>query len=1002
MRLFYSLAVLCTLAFPTNAQQFSFIHYSIEDGLAQSQVRAIAQDHQGYLWFATMGGVSRFDGIRFANYSTEQGLVDNQINCIFPSANQDIWFGCAGGVSRFNGTEFFSFPLPAELEHFMVLDMEEIGDGEFLLATNGAGLMKFSAMTGSFSNVPAFPDDVVIRKILKTERGDLIVGARQGLYRMSSSDFSQKAERLLDVSVSDIAIAPGGKIWLATFGQGIYALDDAGTQNITENQGLQNNFVRDIVVASAGHLWVASRSGLNKISPQGVPNFKTNIGLNYDNIKTLFIDREENLWIGTDGKGVYRFTGERFVTFSQTDGLISDIVMAIHRSPEGGLWLGSYGDGACLLKNDSITYLTTREGLLHNTVWCVHTDRQDRVWFGTDIGISKYDKTGITNYTSPSPNEYLERVTAIHEDQQGRLWFGIVNGITVYENDRFLPKDELPPFPGTRVRGIFESENGDLWFCAENGLIRTTNEGYRLYNIPNDFKNSVFYNGLEDHNGRVWVGTKGGLFTLENDELKPVVFSDGFGSNTINFLQQGLENSLYVGTNNGLFVIDLDAFHRDETVNVEHFTDQEGLASLECNQNAVYLNPNGQLWFGTTEGLIRYDGAADAFDATKHQPKVLINNIKLILEERNWQEFADSIDYRTGLPVGLELQPKNNHLTFEFVGLYFSNPGKVVYQYMLEGIDEDWLPETPTNFATYASLPHGNYNFKVRARIEGIDTNVQTDNFEFSILPPFYLTWWFIILAIASGVVLILILIYAILKNEERKRNTQQLVYTSRMLALEQQTLNSSMNRHFIFNALNSIQYYINRQDKLSANKYLSSFARLIRKNLDSSQSNFTTLADEIERIELYLSLENMRFPDKFTYAINIDPSVDAHSVNIPTMLFQPYLENSIWHGILPMEGTGKISVDVFRKGEDVVIKIRDNGIGITESRKIREENDSHHIPQGMQINQNRIDLFRKMTDQNFKIEGPVDLMESDPPAQGTFVAITFPLKSSVQNGLSA
>ena len=196
MRLLFSLALLLALSLPTNAQQFSFIHHSIEDGLAQSQVRAIAQDHQGYLWFATMGGVSRFDGTRFYNYSTEQGLVDNQINCIYTAANQDIWFGCAGGISRFNGMEFVSFPFPAESEHFMVVDMEEIGDGEFLLATNGAGLMKFSASTGSFSNAAAFRNDVVIRKILRTESGDLIVGARSGLYRMISSDLTQKVKIL--------------------------------------------------------------------------------------------------------------------------------------------------------------------------------------------------------------------------------------------------------------------------------------------------------------------------------------------------------------------------------------------------------------------------------------------------------------------------------------------------------------------------------------------------------------------------------------------------------------------------------------------------------------------------------------------------------------------------------------------------------------------------------------------------------------------------------------
>jgi len=983
-----------------NAQQFSFIHHSIEDGLAQSQVRAITQDSQGYLWFATVGGASRFDGNRFYNYSTEQGLLDNQVNCIYEDSNSDLWFGCTGGISKFNGTEFFSYPFDQLDENYMVLDIVEGAPGELLVATNGNGLMRFLESTGEFERINEFANDAFVRKLLKTQDGDLLIGSRNGVTRVVDFDFDQQKKVLSDISVSDIIVEPTGNIWLSSFGDGIFLLKEDNQLQVTEQQGLQNNFVRELALDATGHLWVASRSGLNKVSPEGKPVFNTNIGLNYDNIKTLFIDREENLWIGTDGKGVYRFTGERFVTFSKKDGLISDIVMAIQKTDDG-LWLGSYDNGACLFNKDTARFFTQSEGLLHNTIWCLHADEQNRVWFGTNIGISRYNGDGtFINFAGPTDSTFFERVTAICEDSDNRIWFGVVDGIAVFENNEFVHPNELKGFPGHRVRCIFESEDGTMWFGAENGLIQKTDSGYQLYQVPNDLKNSVVYNVTQDHSGRIWVGTKGGLFALENGELVPVVFSGGFGSNTINFTQPANERLLYIGTNNGLFVLDTEAYNSDRTIRTEHFTDQEGLASLECNQNAVYLDKEGKLWFGTTEGVIRYESTEDVFDATPYQPKVQINNIKLILEEKNWDEYSDSIDVRTGLPIGLELQPKNNHLTFEFVGLYYSNTDKVVYQYMLEGIDEGWLPETPTNVATYASLPHGDYTFKVRAKVDGTAWNDHFASFRFTILPPFYLTWWFITLAVLAGLLIIAGLVLALLKNEERKRKTQHLIYASRMLALEQQTLNSSMNRHFIFNALNSIQYYINRQDKLSANKYLSSFARLIRKNLDSSQSNFTSLADELERIELYLSLENMRFPDKFTYRVNVASDVDAHAVQIPAMLFQPYLENSIWHGILPMDAHGEISVEVTRSGEDIVIKIEDNGIGIDASRKIRNQSENQHIPQGMQINRNRIELFRKMTDQNFKIEGPRDLKESGTGKQGTVVAITFPLKSSLQNNL--
>lgn len=994
------ICVVCLLvAIASGAQQFGFIHHSIEDGLAQSQVRAIEQDSRGFLWFATMGGVSRFDGSQFVNYAASDGLVDNQVNCIFEGSDEGLWFGCAGGISVYNGTRFFPYPLPKPWQNNMVLSIVEEAPGKLLIATNGGGLLRFNTATVSYEQVEEFTTDPFIRILVRTPSNDLLVGGRSGLYRSPNFQLGE-LETLLDgVSISDVVLGDGDLVWAASFGSGVFRLESNTVQNITEVEGLQNNFVREIVRDRDGNLWVASRSGLNKLTSDGQPKFTTNIGLNYENIKTLFLDREENLWIGTDGKGVFRFTGERFVTFSKRDSLVSDIVMSIQRDKNNDLWLGSYDNGACRMGAEGVRGYSTDDGLLHNTIWSLQVDKQGYIWFGTNVGISRYDGRSFSNYTGPAADTFFDRVTAVREDSKGRMWFGVVNGIALYENGRFVSDSRTIDFPGRRVRNIFERSDGSMWFGTENGLVAAEDDGFKLYALPDDPRNQVVYSIAEDNQEQLWVGSKRGLFALQGDSLVQVVFSTGFGSNNINFLAHKL-GLLYIGTNNGLFVMDTRSYHANGEIKTEHFTDQEGLPSLECNQNAVFLDDDGSLWFGTTEGVIRYNATENPFDAVPHEPLVLINSVKLVLDERNWEEIAATMDPRTGLPIGLELDPSNNHLTFEFVGLYFSNPSKVEFQYMLEGIDETWLPATSTNYTTYASLPHGTYRFKVRGRIAGNDWTETYDSFAFTILTPFYLTWWFILLVVIAVILLVAAIVAALFRQEARKRITQQLEYTSRMLALEQQALNSSMNRHFIFNALNSIQYYINRQDRLSANKYLSSFAKLIRKNLDSSQSNFTTLADELERINLYLSLENMRFPDKFEYHLQVDSSIDTHQVKIPAMLFQPYLENSIWHGILPKKEKGNLELSVRKQGEDVIIRITDDGIGIEKSREMRASAESQHIPQGMLINRNRIDLFRKMTDQNFSIDGPQDRIGADGITVGTVVEITFPLKSVIENGV--
>jgi ligand-binding sensor domain-containing protein/two-component sensor histidine kinase len=986
------------LSFVGISQQFSFIHHSIEDGLAQSQVRAIYQDYRGFIWFATMGGVSRFDGTRFINFSTEHGLLDNQVNCIYQDINNDLWFGCAGGISRFNGTTFEKYAFEPTTETYMVLDIIEKEPGLLLLATNGAGLFDFDVLNGTFKKEDALQKDGFIRRIIRDQENNLLVGTRSGLYQANISDLTQLKTILSDASVSDISTTLNGEIWVSTFGDGIFQISENGKKQFNEDSGLLSNSVREIAIDINGVVWAAFKGGVNKISGGKLDlALSANNGLKYDNIKTIHIDNEQNLWLGTDGKGVYRFSGEDFVFFSKRDNLNSDIIIAIEPESNNKLWFGSYDNGACLFDGQNCESYSVNDGLLNNTIWALKRDKQGDIWFGTNIGISKFDGKSFTNFLDAGNGKPFDRVTAVHEDKKGKLWFGIVEGLACYENGAFVDHEILQQFPGTRVRCIFESGSGDMWFGAENGLIKKSNGSFKFYEVPNGLKNSVVYNIEEDQFKNLWVGTKRGLFLLKNESLVSVPFSEGFGSNTINFLKANKEHFLYVGTNNGLYIIDTKAFKESNQISLKHFTDQEGLISLECNQNASYLDADGRFWFGTSEGVVRYENIRDPFAETNFQPVVHINNVKLLLESKNWEDYSDSVDVKTGLPVNLELAYVNNHLTFEFSGLYYTNPTKVVYQYMLEGADQDWLPETSTNYATYASLPHGKYTFRVRSMIKGGTWSQNQASFSFEILPPFYLTWWFITLSIAITVLIIVSIVLAILNNEKQKRQNQKLEYTSRMLALEQQTLNSSMNRHFIFNALNSIQYYINRQDKTSANRYLSSFAKLIRKNLDSSQSNFTTLSDEVERMELYLSLENMRFPDKFEYEINVASNIDMHSVKIPAMLFQPYLENSIWHGILPMSKPGKLTVEISRNENDIVIKITDNGIGIEAARQSRESSSHQYLPQGMMITSNRINLFRKMTNQNFKIEGPREY-RSNGSVGGTEVEITFPLKTELEN----
>ncbi|HRH39459.1 MAG TPA: histidine kinase, partial [Flavobacteriales bacterium] len=205
----------------------------------------------------------------------------------------------------------------------------------------------------------------------------------------------------------------------------------------------------------------------------------------------------------------------------------------------------------------------------------------------------------------------------------------------------------------------------------------------------------------------------------------------------------------------------------------------------------------------------------------------------------------------------------------------------------------------------------------------------------------------------------------------------------------------ANMNRHFVFNALNSIQFHINKQDRATASRYLSSFAKLIRKNLDASQSDTTTLAEELERLELYLKLEHMCFKDKFRYTITIEPGVDANHVRLPAMMLQPYVENSIWHGILPMEQQGHVSIVAKLAAEvgRVEVRIEDDGIGVLASLEAKREQEGDHISRGIEITKGRADVLRKLELTDIRIQGPDQWHDPETgKVGGTTVLIELPV----------
>jgi LytS/YehU family sensor histidine kinase len=195
------------------------------------------------------------------------------------------------------------------------------------------------------------------------------------------------------------------------------------------------------------------------------------------------------------------------------------------------------------------------------------------------------------------------------------------------------------------------------------------------------------------------------------------------------------------------------------------------------------------------------------------------------------------------------------------------------------------------------------------------------------------------------------------------------------------------MNPHFIFNALNSVNNYIAKNDERSANRYLSEFSTLMRAVLENSEEDFITLAKELELIELYVKLEHSRFPEKFDYSIELDEKIDTEAFQIPPMLLQPYIENAIWHGLRYKEEKGSLKIELFQKGTEVIeIRITDNGIGRNRSRELKTSNQINQNSKGMGNIKKRIAILNAM----YKDKVSVSVTDLNEDTTGTRVILTL------------
>lgn len=971
MRLLFLILCLPLILF---SQKFSFIPYTTTQGLPQSQVTSIVQDRNNYLWIGTLGGLAKFNGGSFETFSSENGLLNNRVSCL-SIIDDAIWIGHEGGVSNYKDNIFQPFSFPEDEKNTNVKSIIKF-NGQVLIASH-YGL--YQIRNSKLVKI-SYPEDQDLKHIrsMVVFKNKLYIASMEGLYVMDENLHFSMLEAFKDINLSSIAIRKN-QLFVTSYFDGAFEFDAVNMNVKKLNHDLKQSVLKGAFVDSYNNVWIHTYSGVVILDQSNEIEFiDDSRGLNYGVISSIFEDVEGSIWIGTQGKGVLRFPSREFSYFDKSLGLSSDLILTIQEDKNKNLWLGTFDNGI-IYKENNKNY--TLNEFPNNTIWSSVINVSNSNWFGTDYGLIELKKNKKNKVYYEVDGLPSDAITALKKIGNNEMLLGGVNAISVYNKGIFkLVSSSI----GIGIVRDFQKVNELMYIGTSKGLY--CKRGNNISKVKGIEKPVSCVEKISDDG--LLIGTEEGLFLLKDGDISQINLSNLASANLINFINYK-DSKVFIGTNNGLYII--NDIYKNRVIS--HYGVGEGLVDIETNLNSSFFDSNDNYWFGTSSGLVKYEYKRQIVKS-RGEPRIVLKSALLNYSEQELLKFCNSVS-NDGVPNQLVLPFYKNNLAFEMDGISLSNYSNLLYQFKLEGIDSDWSPPSKNSLISFSGLLDNDYTLRMRAvNANGVYSNEIV--IPFKINPPFYKKSWFIIL----GIVLIFLMVYIVFKyritRELEFSQNQMLNYKSKLMALEHKSLNASMNRHFIFNALNSIQYFINSQDRKSANRYLTNFAKLIRKNLDATneEGNMITLSEELEGLDLYLSLEEMRFKGKFSYEINCE-NIDTDEVFIPSMLLQPFIENAIIHGVLPNESEdGLITVEVKREQNNLLIQIQDNGVGINNSIKSKENDQGDHRSQGMEITAKRIDLIKKISNKGFEIIGPFQFGGIDSDILGTKVILKVPIEN--------
>jgi hypothetical protein len=923
------------------AQNLSLTHYNTPQGLADPVVYRAMQDSKGLLWFSTDNGISRFDGTRFKNFAAKDGLKASFIFSIIETNQQLLLSTFGRGLQFFDGVKALPTGYHSNLIKFPI-SITPFNNSLFIIDKN----KEYYRISGNNARKFNYPVDKKKNYASKyAVHKNTLWCFHMGMhaYNAAADDFDKYiTNSFIDSVIIYNAIALPQNGWLLCTGKGLVHLDEQLRANVLDATASQDRSNNMLLLSNGRILLQLPDGGLYCYEP----DLRTRrLLLSGITINDMIEDRDGNIWLCTYGKGVIKISNTGILSFSLDD-VVNPLLFFNEASRR--LHVFSYQSGSFTLTETNNRYLLQKDAGKTNIAAGYNLPGNAPLYYGSN---------SIFSFVQNKPRIVAKATATIahlSRDAAQQFWVGAKPGL--YTGAALADIKPLAAFADKIVRCVVHTENGLHYIGTDDGLYLCRDTDFASpEKLPLPAGTPVSALCLQPGRNRLWIGTNNGLYSLEQNQLKKwiselavyKILTDK-NQHTWFATQRGL-----IGYNNRYFKL-LDAENGFQP-NIRDI-------AYDALTDQLYVLASDQLLLATAAGLI------------PAQPPAA-NQVYIIQ-----QRAGDTILPATGTSFNLPAYTKS--IALECVVPFFSGRQAYALYYRMNG--SEWVNTNWSNSINAVNLRKGKNELELKLVDELNNTIGVQRKLTYHIPVPLWQQPWLIA---AVSILLTLLLIFAIAKVRSLlQRKKQKLLREKKeKTELEHKVVSNMLNPHFMNNALNAIQSFVARNDQRNTLNYLSKFGRLMRINLELLEKNSIPLAKELQNLSLYLDFEQLRNPGLISYTVVVGGQTDVEGTMVPSLLLQPFVENAIWHGILPKGSPGHITISVQTVEQQLEIIIADDGIGRAASQAAKKQDKLEKPSRGLQIISDRLRLL------NLDKTGHSFALYDNQP-QGTCVRICIPL----------